>query len=307
MCEYGDKVDSNTSDYQYYTCYFMEDSADAGAGAVQFDSSTYNCDKEHTCYLVYYDDNGNEIARSETVKFVRNSDYVFSNVKVASMPQHLGDKLSITYNCNKTGFDVYTIIVRKSFGETFDITDYDKFMDYYCTRNYGRIDFATHNRFEVNSDEQERKYDIYFYAEKPTDIRVIKEPFRVLEDLTFDSMPGEFTLTEISGVPKTLPKAALYNQKFMLKLNFTGCNPYIETFPLGLTIHYYRDGGETGSGFGCPIEVTNLKNNIYELDLSDAYWDLSSVKHNYMDKDIYKFEIDVQIADQRRVLTYTIE
>lgn len=284
----GDSTDtSKTSDKSFYTCYF--DTNPIYPESLQFDTQTMNCDKEHTCYIKYGD------VKSETIKFVKNSEYTFKNVKAVSVPEHVGDRLSITYEANKSGFDLYVIVKNT---QTNAINKY-KYNDVFNTRRFGKIDLST-------TDLNPREYDISVYAESPESVKVIKQPIYELKSLALGAMAGTFTLTEENGVPKTLTKDELSKAKFKVKLNFEGCNPYIDCFTLMVFIYYHAIATP---GYGHGIKAWELKDNSYILDMTDSLWDIqrNSSVSDIMEKDIYKFTIETEICGQRSILTYNIE
>lgn len=289
----GDSTDtSKSTDKSFYTCYF--DINPISPGSLQFDPETMNCDKEHTCYIKYGD------VKSETIKFVKNSEYTFKNVKAVSVPEHAGDPLSITYEANKSDFDLYVIVKNTQTNTTNEYT----YIDVFHTLRFGRIDFSTMN---LNSGE----YDISVYAESPESVKVIKQPIYELKSLALGAMAGTFTLTEENGVPETLSKEELSKTKFKVKLNFEGCNPYIDCFTLTEMIYYHVSGDDpsSGRGIGHRIEAWELKDNSYILDMTDPLWDLiyQTRDSGILKKDIYKFTIETEICGQRSILTYNIE
>ena len=284
----GDSTDSSkTSDKSFYTCYF--DINPIYPGSLQFDTQTMNCDKEHTCYIKYGD------VKSETIKFVKNSEYTFENVQAVSIPEHVGDPLSITYEANKSGFDLYVIVKNTQTNATNEYT----YKDVFNTLRFGRIDLSTVN---LNPGE----YDISVYAESPESVKVIKQPIYELENLDLGAMAGSFTLTEENGVPETLSKEELSKTKFKVKLNFEGCNPYIDCFTLRVSIYYHAT---ITPGYGHRIEAWELKDNAYILDMTNSLWDMiyQTGDSGILKKDIYKFTIETEICGQSSILTYNIE
>ena len=278
------KENSNSNSNKfYYVCYF-------DVASLQFDTQTMNCDKEHTCYIKYGD------VKSETIKFVKNSEYTFKNVQAVSVPEHVGDPLSITYEANKSDFNLYVIVKNT---QSNAINEYKEYNGNFNTLRFGRIDFSTMN---LNPG----KYNISVYAEIPESAKVIKQPIYELKNLDLGEMTGIFTLTEENGVPETLTKEELTKTKFKIKLNFEGCDPYIDCFTLRVSIYYHAT---ITPGYGHRIEAWKLKDNSYILDMTDSLWDIqrNSYVSDIMEKDIYKFTIDTQICGQSSLLTYNIE